>query len=196
MLSIRSIPAASHRLDLRASGLVAIAKHGSALRKLNDAFRHRHVSRGYLALVRTWRAVSAQTIEEPLATSRGHVQVDPAGAPAVTIVKPLGFDPDNGVALVALRLQSGRQHQARVHLASAIGAIVGDRRYGDLLNDASRIALHAGWISWDASIGLSAVTFQSEPAADFWSLCPRTLAIPANWSSEIGLQDDAKTLES
>ena len=179
-------PAASHRLDLRASGLVAVAKTSDALRKLNAALRARTVERGYVALVRSWAAPQAQRIDEPLSVSKGHVSVSPNGAEAVTRVEPLGHDLQNGVGLVAVRLRSGRQHQARVHLSWAIGAIVGDRRYGDLLSDAPRVALHAGWLAWGSDTGLEPVRVSIPPAADFWSLCPRTLQLPESWPTRLG----------
>ena len=99
--------------------------------------------------------------------------LNPGGYGSVQGIDPLGVPIDS-----ASRLQT-------------IGAIVGDRRYGDLLSDAPRVALHAGWLAWGSDTGLEPVRVSIPPAADFWSLCPRTLQLPESWPTRLGFAGES-----
>ena len=176
----------SHRLDRDASGLLAVARNPHTRVALDEALRTRAVQRGYLALVRTWVAPVDVIIEEPLQTTRGRTSVAPWGAPARTRVAPLAFDAERGVALVAVRLQTGRTHQARVHLAHAVGAIAGDHWYGDTGPKRGRVALHAAWLRIPAGPHLPAVDVNQPPSPDFWALAcsdgvSADLSLPEDW---------------
>ena len=103
-----------------------------------------------------------------------------------TRVAPLAFDAERGVALVAVRLQTGRTHQARVHLAHAVGAIAGDHWYGDTGPKRGRVALHAAWLRIPAGPHLPAVDVNQPPSPDFWALAcsdgvSADLSLPEDW---------------
>lgn len=172
---------ASHRIDRDVSGLLAVAKDAETRTALDRALRERTVARGYLALVRTWVAPAAMTISEPLHTQRGRTQIAPWGLPATTHIVPLGFEP--GLALVGVRLESGRTHQARAHLAHAIGAIAGDKWYGDVGPKFARVALHAAWLRIPSLAGAPGVTLSREPGPDFWAA--GDVSLPADWEAHL-----------
>jgi 23S rRNA-/tRNA-specific pseudouridylate synthase len=80
-------------------------------------------------------------------------------------------------ALVAVKIQGGRRHQIRVHLASVGHAVLGDQLYGDFsaLPDSGawpkRFALHAMALDF-VPFGAPAVHIVSEPGDHFWAFAP------------------------
>jgi 23S rRNA pseudouridine1911/1915/1917 synthase len=143
---------AVHRLDKETSGLVVFARTAQAARHLGKQFRAHTVARRYLAVVRG-RAQSA-TVESFLVEDRGDGRrgssiVPGQGQRAVThvrVVEELG-----AFTLVECRLETGRTHQVRIHLAEQGTPLCGERVYdrplhGRPLPDTSgalRPALHA-----------------------------------------------------
>lgn len=108
-----------HRLDREARGLIILAHDGKAAAKLGELFRQGKVEKEYLAVVRgvpDWVETEAC---EPLdgKLSRSHFRV-------------LKSDPAAGMALVAARIDTGRKHQIRRHLAGLGHPVMGDPRYG------------------------------------------------------------------
>lgn len=173
-----------HRLDRDASGLVVYGKRADATARLARAFRHRTASRLYLALVRTAIEVRPGPIEAPIARDRpGRMRPHVTGSPARTDVTPLAFDARAQLALVGLKLHSGRTHQARVHLAWAVGAIAGDNLYGDPYPASGRIALHAAELHLPHPEGGARVGWSREPPPDFWELAAGAdLPLPEDWA--------------
>jgi 23S rRNA pseudouridine1911/1915/1917 synthase len=149
---------AIHRLDRDTSGLVVFARTPTASSHLGKQFRAHSIERRYLALVRG-RAVAGR-IESFLVRDRGDGRrgsgtTPGEGARAVThveVVEELG-----DFTLVACRLETGRTHQVRIHLAEAGTPLCGERVYdrplhGRPLPDGSgakRIALHAATLGFD-----------------------------------------------
>jgi len=137
-----SRPGIVHRLDKDTSGLMVVAKTDRAHRSLSEQFadhgRIGPLERGYLALV--WGAPSRHegTIDAPLGRSvrnREKIEVKRAGGrEAIThfFVRerygPKGRPPI--AALVECRLETGRTHQIRVHMAATGHPVIGDRTYG------------------------------------------------------------------
>lgn len=131
-----------HRLDRNTSGLVLIAKHSHAHRLLDLALQQGRVHRQYLAFVRGVPETAAGTIDLPIARLDHHAiqrGVRPDGRPAVThyeVVQQwpgtlrLNGSAGQGVALLRLRLETGRTHQIRVHLAHVGHPLLGDTLYG------------------------------------------------------------------
>jgi len=130
-------PGVVHRLDLGTTGLLVLARTPAAHAHLGQQFHDHTVERRYLALVRGAvpdgpRRVDAALGRHP--TDRLRFAVRPDGRRAVTHVRPLGVGrwPGGGaVSLVACRLETGRTHQVRVHLASLGHPLVGDALYGE-----------------------------------------------------------------
>lgn len=134
------------RLDRETSGLVVFARTAEAQAHLKEQFGRRTVFRRYLALAAGM--VRRLTCRSHLAFERdghGHSVRDPTrGKLAVTQIEPLRRL--RGATLVRCRLETGRTHQIRIHLAEAGHAVLGDTMYGprDSLPRAPRLMLHAG----------------------------------------------------
>lgn len=129
-----------NRLDRETSGLVLVAKHRAAARRLSQLMERRGIGKEYLALVTGWPAQDEWTVEAPL-LRQGEIRpspiylkqcVHPDGAPARTRFRvERRFERDGGnFALVRAFPHTGRMHQLRIHLAESGHAVVGDKIYG------------------------------------------------------------------
>jgi 23S rRNA pseudouridine1911/1915/1917 synthase len=141
-----------HRLDKETSGLVVFARTVTAERELGRQFRKHTVVRRYLAIVPG--NIEPQTVRTRLVRDRGDGRRGSTdngnlGKEAVTHVEVVERLP--GFSLVACRLETGRTHQIRIHLAElghpVCGEKVYNRRPGEQAmpdeSGAPRLALHA-----------------------------------------------------
>ncbi len=127
-------PHPAHRLDRETSGIVICGQKVEHERVLKKAFEERKVEKRYLAIVRGEMPDDRGRIEQPMAPAREGLHVmmeirDPGdGLTAITHWEVLGRR--RGATLVSLGLETGRQHQLRVHLAHIGHPIIGDKLYG------------------------------------------------------------------
>lgn len=122
-----------HRLDKDTSGLIVVAKHDTARRKLAEQFQARSVEKSYLALLERAPKTLTGRIEAPIARDpkqRKRMAVVRQGKPAVSEFEVIDDNFREGQALVRVRLLTGRTHQIRVHMAFIGCPIVGDVVYG------------------------------------------------------------------
>jgi 23S rRNA pseudouridine1911/1915/1917 synthase len=122
-----------HRLDLPTSGLLVFARTRDANKQLGELFKVHDVEREYRAVA--VGRVDAQTVDREIEKRR-----------AVTHVEPVEMFPH--ATLVRVRLETGRTHQIRIHLAGIGRPVCGDRTHGGELERAflprpPRLALHA-----------------------------------------------------
>lgn len=164
-----------HRLDKDTSGLLVVARNEVAQTHLVRQLQARTMGREYLALVQgeLWEG---GTIDRPIGRDprvpvRMAVEHPVAAKPALTHYQPLrrGVTPPNAaVTEVACRLETGRTHQIRVHLASLRHPLVGDLLYGGKqLADVSRQMLHARTLAFDDAASGERLTFHAELPPDF-----------------------------
>jgi 23S rRNA pseudouridine1911/1915/1917 synthase len=145
-----------HRIDLPTSGLLVFARTRAANKQLGDAFKAHDVDREYRAIA--IGDVAAQTIDRPI-----------DGRRAVTHVTPI--EALRGTTLVAVRLETGRSHQIRIHLAGLGHPVLGDRQHGGELERtfeprAPRLALHAHVLGFTHPATGERVRFTSELPAE------------------------------
>lgn len=125
-------PGIVHRLDRDTSGLLVVARSDTAHRKLQQLLRKRDLEREYLALVRGRPRSRAGRIEAAIGRDRGdatRISLDTdTPREAVTNFEVVELLPSH--ALLRARLETGRTHQIRVHLAAIDLPVAGDPIYG------------------------------------------------------------------
>jgi 23S rRNA pseudouridine1911/1915/1917 synthase len=175
-------PGIVHRIDKDTSGLIVAAKTDRAHEGLSSQFAAHSIDRRYAAIVGGVPGAAEGTVEAPLARSpydRKKMAIVEAsrGKRAVTrwrLLKPLRF-----AASVECRLETGRTHQVRVHMASIGHALVGDPVYGRgrpehraLLSRLgfSRQALHAAGLGFRHPVSKENLSFVSPIPSDMQEL--------------------------
>jgi 23S rRNA pseudouridine1911/1915/1917 synthase len=143
---------AVHRIDKETSGLVVFARTVAAERGLGEQFKAHTVTRRYLTVVPghvSSQRIASRFVRDRGDGRRGSTAVEGLGKEAVTHVEVVERLP--GYTLLSCRLQTGRTHQIRIHLAELGHPVCGEKVYnrppgGEPLPDASgapRLGLHA-----------------------------------------------------
>ena len=129
-------PGIVHRLDKDTSGLLIIAKNDKAHLEISKQIQNRQVKKVYLALVRGTISENEATINMPIGRStkdRKKMAVTKNGKEAITHFKVL--KKFNGYTYIEVRIETGRTHQIRVHMAEIGYPIVGDMIYSNGKNE-------------------------------------------------------------
>ncbi|WNC69502.1 RNA pseudouridine synthase [Thalassotalea nanhaiensis] len=111
-----------HRLDRATSGLIVVAHTKAAVQQLTKAFEQRSTSKTYQAIVHGNHSLMAQPQT---------INIDIDSKSAISHVTCLAYDGDRDRSLVQVKIETGRKHQIRKHLAGIGLPIVGDRLHGE-----------------------------------------------------------------
>ena len=175
-------PGIVHRIDKDTSGLLVVAKTDVAHEGLAKQFAAHSIDRRYLAIVSGFPKESEGTIDAPLARSsvnRKKIAIVEGnrGKRAVTRWKRLKVLKD--AALAECRLETGRTHQVRVHMASIGHPLLGDpvygrsgKTHGKLMKELGfhRQALHAAELGFTHPVTKQWLSFSSPMPADMQEL--------------------------
>ncbi len=136
-----------HRLDANTTGLMVVARSERAYSVLKQEFRDREVDKLYHALVQGHPDPLRGTIDAPIArhpSGDGRFAVIADGRPAVTHYDTL--EAFRAASLTEIKLETGRTHQIRVHMAAVRHPCVGDRLYGADPVLAARLGISRQWL--------------------------------------------------
>ena len=136
-----------HRLDANTTGLMVVARSERGYSVLKQAFRDREVDKRYRALVQGHPDPLRGTIDAPIArhpSGDGRFAVITGGRPAVTHYDTL--EAFRAASLTEIKLETGRTHQIRVHMAAVRHPCVGDRLYGADPVLAARLGISRQWL--------------------------------------------------
>jgi 23S rRNA pseudouridine1911/1915/1917 synthase len=136
-----------HRLDVGTSGLMVVAKSERAYTVLKRAFKERTVDKTYHALVQGHPDPLRGTVDAPIARHPSHEYrwaVVADGKPSITHYETL--EAHRAASLLEVRLETGRTHQIRVHMAALRHPCVGDLSYGADPTLAERLGLRRQWL--------------------------------------------------
>ena len=175
-------PGIVHRIDKDTSGLLVVAKTDVAHEGLAAQFARHGIDRRYRAIVSGRPNPPEGAIDAPLARSAANrkkmaIVREGRGKRAVTHYRLIA--PLKDAALIECRLETGRTHQVRVHMASIGHPLLGDPVYGrpksvhrDLLNqlDFKRQALHAADLGFVHPVTKESLSFSSAVPSDMQEL--------------------------
>ncbi len=173
------------RLDKDTSGVMVVARSPAAHTKLVADLQARRIQREYLAIV-TGVLIAGGTVEAPIGRhprQRTRMAVVRGGKPAVTHYRVC--ERFRAHTLIRVRLESGRTHQIRVHMAHLDHPLLGDPLYGprpklppgadtairEAIQGFPRQALHACALGLDHPLSGQALQFESRLPADIECLC-------------------------
>ena len=175
-------PGIVHRIDKDTSGLLVVAKTDVAHEGLAKQFAAHSIDRRYLAIVSGVPKAAEGTVDAPLArsaTNRKKIAIVDGGRGKRAVTHWRRVTPLRDAALVECRLETGRTHQVRVHLASLGHPLLGDPAYGNagkthrkILNEMNfhRQALHAAELGFIHPVNKHRLSFASAMPADMQEL--------------------------
>jgi len=156
-----------HRLDRDTSGILLFATSKEVREAVMD--RWDSTEKTYLAVVEGTPKLEADTITEPLRLGekeyRMHVGKHKDAKSAITHYKVL--ESNDTRSLLEVRIETGRQHQIRAHMAWMGNSIVGDERYG---KKGGRMGLHAMRLSFVHPVSKKQVLLEVDAPRDFYGL--------------------------
>jgi 23S rRNA pseudouridine1911/1915/1917 synthase len=186
----RKIPGASwqsmkyvHRIDRATSGLLVFARHEISWRALKEQFRSHDIERRYHALAHG--EVNDQRFESVLVPDRGDGlrgtqqarRHSPPGQGKRAITHVRRLQALKGATLIECRLETGRTHQIRIHLAEAGHPLVGEPQYvrdfqGARIS-AGRLALHAAVLGLQHPRTRRPMRWEQAPPSEFQEIVER-----------------------
>jgi 23S rRNA pseudouridine1911/1915/1917 synthase len=141
-------PGIVHRLDKETTGLMVVAKNDEAHVALAKQIESKAAERRYVAVVAGDVEREQFVVNAPLARDkkdRLKIAIDPLGKEAITHVRKIGRIEAGSV--LALRLETGRTHQIRVHLRAIGHPVLGDTLYAPREFASGPLQLHAAYLA-------------------------------------------------
>jgi 23S rRNA pseudouridine1911/1915/1917 synthase len=181
-----------HRLDRDTSGLLVVARSDEAHAALQKMMKAREVTREYIALVEGHPDAESGTIDAPIGRDRGNrtvmsTRTDRARS-AVTHFEVLERLPRT--TLLRVRLETGRTHQIRAHLAAIDHPVVGDPQYGGRESgrrlDLKRQFLHASKLMFRHPLSGELLACESKPPAELSHALDRARREPVSGGPDGG----------
>lgn len=155
-----------HRLDQDSSGVLLFTRSPVAEERFNHMFEHHELEREYIAIVEG-RIPQSGTWESHLREKENYdveVVAPPLGKKAITHYEVIRYS--KKFSYLRCRLETGRKHQIRVQAAHAGYPLLGDKRYGSLINPFKRLCLHAYSLSFIHPFTGKRMVFTARP--DIW----------------------------
>jgi 23S rRNA pseudouridine1911/1915/1917 synthase len=189
-----------HRIDKETSGLAIFARTKTAERSLARQFREHTIERTYLAVahgtIRS-RRIESRLVADRRDGLRGSTRSPREGKRAVTHVKVV--ERLVGATLCRVRLETGRTHQIRIHLAEAGHPIVGERVYirdfvtrGGTPLASSRLLLHAATLAFEHPVTGRRVALAAPLPPEFLVELDRLRPVPRPGRSRPREKDPAR----
>ena len=175
-------PGIVHRIDKDTSGLLVVAKNDVTHEGLARQFAAHSIDRRYLAIVNGLPLAIHGTVDAPLARSaanRKKIAIVPEGRGKRAVTQWRRLETLRDAALVECRLETGRTHQVRVHMASIGHPLVGDpvygrsgKTHGTILKELQfqRQALHAAELGFTHPVTKAQLSFSSPMPKDMQEL--------------------------
>ncbi len=169
-------PGIVHRLDRGTSGLLMVARSTVAYESLVEQLAARSVDRQYRTLVWGHLESPRGVVDAPIGRSPKHptkMAITEKGKPARTRYEvEIAYDQPVVVSELACKLETGRTHQIRVHLAAIGHSVVGDERYRGARESlpCPRPFLHAERLGFDHPVTGERLEFSSELPADLQAI--------------------------
>ncbi|MDZ7587794.1 MAG: RluA family pseudouridine synthase [Parasphingorhabdus sp.] len=166
-------PGIVHRIDKDTSGLMVAAKSDAAHQGLAKLFATHDIVRSYLAIVRGIPAPPAGKVEANIGRSpndRKKMAVVSAGRGKTATTHYRVIERLKNAALVNCRLETGRTHQVRVHMAHIGHGLIGDPLYGHRRADFARQALHAAELGFIHPVTREKLHFETPMPEDLQQL--------------------------
>lgn len=159
-------PGIVHRIDMDTTGLLMVCKNDIAHRVMSDKFKVHDITRVYTAICYNHFGEPEGTVDKPIArhkVDRKKMAIDVNGRRAVTHYKVIE-ELANNFSLIECRLETGRTHQIRVHMASINHSLLGDEVYGPKNKPfkTEGQVLHAGVLGFEHPITGEYMEFKAE----------------------------------
>ncbi|MEZ4312318.1 MAG: RluA family pseudouridine synthase [Polyangiaceae bacterium] len=168
------------RLDKGTSGLLVFSRTVAAKKHLSQQLRQRSMFRRYLAIAhgdvksRTFRSLIAPNRGDGLRGSVGRMGGRAPREEDLAVTHVERIEGLRGATLIACRLETGRTHQIRIHLAEAGHPLVGEHVYVRDFKGAKiaapRVMLHAAELGFVHPANEREMSFRWEPPSDFESV--------------------------
>lgn len=179
-----SRPGIVHRLDKGTSGLLVVAKTPEGFVSLSSQLAERVMERTYLGMVQGHVSEERGVVDAPIGRSTRTptmMAVRSDGRPARTLYEVITrIEKPHAMTLLRLRLETGRTHQIRVHLATIGHPVVNDLRYGhrsDKRLDDERFYLHSTTLTFAHPTSGVRVSTTAPLPADLAALVPANVSL-------------------